>query len=191
VVLPQVSAAKFVLESGQDINWLKHMLSAEYIYPQFYRAITKVSFPGFHWFSGINHNRTENHFLTAAANFVNLRDLGLSFHTAGLTHSIFGEKQRMEIERTDLEKSKELMPYKLIDVVDKYGLEALFHCKELVSMTLTCIDSDIVAHHVKHTNPVNLVHEIAGYFREGYLKFYHRHITVNVVVVDVNGVVQQ
>jgi hypothetical protein len=183
VILPQISKAVFVMESVPDVLWIKNFLAAEAHFPQAYRAITKVQFPNFHWFSGLSHNRTSNPYIVAAAALTNLRELTLSLHTAGLTASIYGEKERMQLEKDDLRKSKELKALPARSVAAKYGLGGLFNCKELRTIKLTCIDSDIVAYYCKASNPVSVVYDVKAYLEDGF-RCNGKEVTVT---VDVEG----
>jgi len=183
-ILPQLAATTFVMESGEDVQWLKQFLTADYRFPQAYRAITKVSFPNFHWFSGVSSNRTQNPYIVTAAHLNCLGEITLNFHTAGLTVSVFGEKERMQLEQQDLRKSKELRPLAIRDVVAKYGLVGLFMCTNLNTINLTCIDSDIVAYFCKTSNPTSVVHEIAEFIKDGFLRRQGKAVFVN---VEING----
>ncbi|KAF2676501.1 hypothetical protein K458DRAFT_279036, partial [Lentithecium fluviatile CBS 122367] len=179
-ILPQLSQSLFILESVPDVQWLKQLLAADHLYPQAYRAITRAAFPNFHWFSGISHNRTQNPYVMAATALTNLRELHLTFHTAGLTTSVYGEKERMALEKKNLEKSKEIKALRGTDVVKHYGLEALFACRELQVVDITCIDSDIVAYFCKASNPTNVTYEVAEYIKDGFRNYYGREVEVKV-----------
>jgi hypothetical protein len=93
----------------------------------------------------------------------------------------------MELERTDLVKSKELAAMPLADVVAHYGLEQIFHCRELRLITITCIDSDIVAKFCESSNPLNVIWQMGEYLENGFRVFYGgRVVDVKVDVVGAN-----
>jgi hypothetical protein len=185
-ILPQLAATTFIMESGADVQWLKQFLMAEHRFPQAYQVITKISFPNFHWFSGVSSNRTQNPYIVTAAHLNYLQELTLNFHTAGLTMSVFGEKERMQLEKQDLPKSKELRPLAINDVVAKYGLDGLFMCGNLHTIHLTCIDSDLVAYFCKISNPVSVVHDLADYIKEGFIRRHSKVVVVNVEITGAN-----
>jgi hypothetical protein len=97
---------------------------------------------------------------------------------------VFGEKERMHLEKQDLRKSKELKPMAIRDVVVKYGLEGLFMCMNLHTINLTCIDSDIVAYFCTTSNPTSVVYDIADFIKDGFARRHGKAVVAN---VEING----
>jgi hypothetical protein len=174
------------MESASDVQYLKVFLRAEQRFPHVQRAVTKVSFPKFYWFSGVNSNRSQNPYIVTAAHMSYLEEITLGFHTAGLTCSVFGEKERMKLELTDLVKSKELRPLSCKDIVAKYGLLGLFACPRLQAVHLNCIDSDMVAYYCKTSNPTNVVHELAEWLKNEFKRRCGKDIVVTVGFTGAN-----
>lgn len=181
-IMPALSETLFVIESNPDLQWFKDFMNAQDIFPDVHLAITKLYFPNFHWFSGVVLNRKVNPYIVSAVAAQNLGELNFTLHTAGLTCSSWGEKQRMEIEKTDVLKSKELKPMSVGDIVSKYGLDRIFGCTKLHTITITCIDSDMVAFHCKSMNPVTMAYKIQEWLVNGFRR-YRKVVNVNVVVV--------
>lgn len=185
VVLPSVSELTFEISSLPDVQHFRAMLAAESQMPQFWRAVTKVAFPGFYWFSGIAHNRTCNPYLEVVGNLPFLSELSLTFHTAGLTHSRYGERDRLKIEETDIEKSKELKVTRVADVVRKYDLSSVFKCTSLRILRLECFDSQIVDHFTGTVDQFSSFRELQYFFIDGFRQYCGREIQVCSKVIPI------
>ena len=70
-------------------------------------AVAKLQVPKFYWFSGIGLNRLHNPCMQLARTLPNLRVMTITLHPAGLTNHRWAEREMLEMERTNLEGSKE------------------------------------------------------------------------------------
>ncbi|KAF2868250.1 hypothetical protein BDV95DRAFT_610212 [Massariosphaeria phaeospora] len=190
MVLPWVSTLIFEIESAADISWFHAFLTSA-AGAAFHPYITRVQFPKFHWFSGINQSKTVNPSLEFSAWLPNLQEVTLRFHTAGLTISRWSEKVRIEKELAgDWPGSKQLKLRKLDNVVEFYDLPALFNCNELKIVHLECVDSLMVRGYLTHGNALTVFDEIAVWMRNEFHS-RHRHITITKDVIAVTGQVDE
>jgi hypothetical protein len=93
IVLPHVRTLTFTMSSTADLHFASDMLVSNQL-PYVYHHITKIAYPQFFWFSGVAHNRRHNPYLQVASGLPELRELTFTLHTAGITTSAFGERQR-------------------------------------------------------------------------------------------------
>ena len=167
-VLPSVARLTFNISSGIDINYFTGLMREPRL-PDLHRAITKLHLSGFHWFSGIKPSRPANPYLMICTMLKDsLEELTIDFHTAGLTCSRFSEKTRIEIEKSDPEKSKELRVQRLGEVTDFYGLTAIFGCHKLRRLHLECFDSQIVRYFTKTGDPLSPFRDLQFWLRHGF-----------------------
>ena len=75
--------------------------------PNLRHAFPKLQVPKFYWFSGIGSNRLHNPCMQLARTLPNLRVMTITLHPAGLTNHRWAEREMLEMERTNLEGSKE------------------------------------------------------------------------------------
>jgi hypothetical protein len=185
IVLPHVSGLLFVLESNPDLTFFHKVLESTR-FPAIHTAITKLAFPGMYWFSGIQLNRKMNPALAFASELPNLQELTLRFNTGGLTISCYGEKERMEIERTgDLERSKLVRVKTLAEVSDFYDLCRIFECKRLKVIHLECIDSPHVRYFCRHGDPLMPFKETESWMTQGFQRLQRRAVAVDLRIVEV------
>lgn len=186
VVLPYVSSLIFMFESLTDVHFFRAIMASPNL-PQLFRAVTKISFKGFYWFSGIAHNRTANPYLEICAGLPNLQELTLTFHTAGLTTSRWHERERIKMEATDLEKSKELKVLRVTDVSGRYDLAALWRCPGLQVLHLECLNSPIVAHFVKVGDPLGPFRDLVHFLSDGFRQYCGTQVQIDLKVIDIEG----
>jgi hypothetical protein len=185
IVLQHVAGLLFVLESNPDITFFHKVLESPR-FPAIHTAITKLAFPGFFWFSGIQLNRKMNPALALASELPNLQELTLRFNTGGLTISFYGEKERMEIERTgDLERSKLVRVKTLAEVSEFYDLCRIFECKAVKVIHLECIDSPHVRYFCRHEDPLKPFKEMESWMNQGFRRLQRRAVAVDLRIVEV------
>jgi hypothetical protein len=181
-ILAVISTYTFFLFSLPDIDHLRRLLACPEL-PNLWKAITSIDFPEFYQFAGIRDNRTSNPYLDFTKGLASLERLGLTFHSAGLTTSVWHERERLVLENQGLiERSKELRVRRTAEVVAFYKLEDVFEMREtkLESLTLTLVDSELVGHFVKTGSVLALFGELEGYFKQG---FESRGMSVEVRLV--------
>lgn len=122
-VLPYVRLLTFTVGSTTDTFFIGKMLQS---LPDIDKNILKVDMNGFHWFSGITDNRDSNPFLALASNLPKLQEMAFTLHTSTVTDSRFGERQLLELEQTDPERSKEGRTRSVLNVVSRFGMESIF-----------------------------------------------------------------
>ncbi|KAF2787698.1 hypothetical protein K505DRAFT_209536, partial [Melanomma pulvis-pyrius CBS 109.77] len=151
--LPFVATLTFKITCVPDVNHLRKIIESPYL-PELFAAITKVQFTGFHWFSGIAHNRTSNPNLLLCNILPHLQELTINFHTAGMTISAWSERDRIRMENEgNLRRSKQLKVLRMADVVRKYDLNRIFRCRNISLVRLICWDSAIVRYHSQNGDP--------------------------------------
>ncbi|KAF2703848.1 hypothetical protein K504DRAFT_519727 [Pleomassaria siparia CBS 279.74] len=166
--LPYVASLTFVITCGPDATFFKEVVQSD-TFPGIDTAVLKLSFPNFHWFSGVINNRTNNPWLALCATLPNLEEVSLNFHTAGLTTSTWTERQRIRLETGGLMiQSKDLRCLRLADVVRKYDIDRLFQVRTLRKVHLTCWDSQIVKFHVNNGDPLRCFRELESYIISGF-----------------------
>ncbi|KAK7190436.1 hypothetical protein DPSP01_005332 [Paraphaeosphaeria sporulosa] len=183
VVLPLIATYTFQLGSLLDVDFTRALLACPQL-PNFYKAITSVNFPQFYQFAGIRDNRTSNPYLDFVKAIPNLEHLALTFHSAGLTGSVYTEKDRIALENNGkVEESKELKVLKKKDVVAFYKLDDVFELKRTRISKVTCylIDSELVGHFVKKGAALDVFEEFQDYFEKGFKKV-KREIHVDLIV---------
>ena len=178
---PALAQATFEVKTVNDSLWLVDFVTLEQRFPEAHRAVTKLNLPCFNWFSGISSNRTNNPFVFLATHLKHLKVLSFTLNTGGLTTSIYpGEKERMEIEAEDVEKSKELRVKSLDQIIMFYALHQLFSAPMLTKVNITSFDDNNVAYHCKHENPVNIVYQLADFLVDGFVQHQRRVVEVSV-----------
>ncbi|KAJ4299667.1 hypothetical protein N0V90_004913 [Kalmusia sp. IMI 367209] len=188
-VLPEVSSLTFEIESLPDLEHFRKILASERELPQLWRAVRKVSFPKFYWFSGIMNNRTSNPYLDSIQDLLHLEVLSLTFHTAGLTGAIWRERERMQMEREqDIERSKELKAYPLREVVQRYKLDDIFKLKALTVLNLECIDTELVRHNVKASSgdPTMAFRDLGTFFKDGFRRLNGQVVQVKLTITPIS-----
>lgn len=167
IVLPRIAEYVFTIESTVDIIFAGNIFQSGAL-PDLYQNVTKISFPGFHWFSGIGSNRRTNPYFMVAANLPGLEDVTFSLHTASLTMSIFGERMQVGMERENVDKSKESKVAKLEDVVAYFALDDLLKCRSLKYVGIEYHESSMTLHHTKNDNPVYLLQDLQSQIVSGF-----------------------
>jgi hypothetical protein len=181
-LLAKISTFTFLIFCLPDTDFFRALLSSPQL-PNLWKAVTSISFPHFYQFAGIRDNRTSNPYLDFAKNLAHLSHLGLTFHTAGMTTSIWHERERISLENQGLvERSKELRVLRVAEVVAFYKLEDVFEMRgtKLERLTLTLVESELVAHWVKVGSARTPFQELERYFKEG---FQSRGMRVEVEMV--------
>jgi hypothetical protein len=166
-VLPVIATKTFRISSGVDLEFFKAILGSV-VLPDLHRHVTSLMFDRFYWFSGVKDNRVSNPDLVAASRFSSLKRLALTFHAAGLTDSLYGEHQRLAVERDHEEKSRELRPLRLNEVTAKYDLKRVYRCGALKELRLECLESGRISHYCKADDPLAVFWQLKGWFDEGF-----------------------
>ncbi|KAF1915920.1 hypothetical protein BDU57DRAFT_547735 [Ampelomyces quisqualis] len=167
MVLPHVSTFAFDIETTSVLYYATLIFSSSQLTKP-YKAITKVSFPGFYQFSGVQHNRLHNPFLKMAAQLPSLKELTFTMHTAGTTTSALGERQMITLESTDPERARERVNMSLEEVVRRYELHGLFGCRGLRRVCIEYIDCQRTASFTGISHPVNLIRQIHTFLINGF-----------------------
>ncbi|KAF2014537.1 hypothetical protein BU24DRAFT_463318 [Aaosphaeria arxii CBS 175.79] len=177
-VLPYLETVVLKMETLADMHYLIIILDTLGAVKS-RKSVFKISFPGFFWFSGILHNRKENPMLAFATTLPNLKEMAITFHTAGLTASKYTERDRLLMEDDGyLEMSKQLRVLHLSELINRYGLQDLFRCRSLEAVHLECIESDIVAYHVGEDDPTRPFYELVQYIRTVFKDRFDQNVAV-------------
>ncbi|KAI4945092.1 hypothetical protein J4E91_008069 [Alternaria rosae] len=166
-VLPYIRLLTFTVASTTDTFFISKVLQS---LPDIDKNILKVDMNGFHWFSGITDNRDSNPFLALASNLPKLQKMALTLHTSTVTDSRLDERQLLELEQTDPERSKERRTRSVMNVVSRFGMETIFNNKSLKHVRLVYIKSDMVAAYTVQGNPENVIAGIKDWLVEGFKK---------------------
>ncbi|KAF2134933.1 hypothetical protein P153DRAFT_392231 [Dothidotthia symphoricarpi CBS 119687] len=177
-VLPYISTLTFDIACNPDVHYLSRILTSPQL-PRLHTAITTLSLSGHHWFSGVMLNRHNNPYLTTAAMLPNLQDLTFTMHTAGVTTSVYGERRMVEIERTDPVESRARRTLRVENVVQRYGIDAVFACAALRKVRVDYVESELTLEHCRHGDPYGVIVELQAYLVSG---FAQRGRTVRVDV---------
>lgn len=180
IVLPFIMGFIFTFNDSTDLYHGAAMWGSVRL-PQLHNFIARVNFPRFHWFSGIAHNRHHNPYLQMIASLNSLRELTFRMHTAGTTTSIFGEKEMIELERTDPVRAAERRSRSLQEVINHYEMNGIFSCPSLRHICIEYIDSDIICSRMR-TNPALVLRELQQYIIQG---FRQMNLVVYVELVQV------
>ena len=171
-----MSKCTFVFASTSDVTYGGSILGSAAL-PHIYNAVTKVELPQFYWFGGVALNRHHNPYLQMCRNLSNLRELGITLHTAGLTNQRWAERQIPALERNNPDTAKERIVISLQEAVHRYELDALFACGGLRQLRLEYIESAMTAHSCKVGTPMDVVQSIKTYLEHG---FAQRQLQVTV-----------
>lgn len=182
-VLPYLSMSTFLISSTADITYAGSIFSSMAL-PHIYKAVTKLEFPKFYWFSGVALNRHHNPYLQMCRNLPNLCELSLTMQTAGLTNQRWPERQIIMLESTNPEAAKERVALNLREALHRYEFNALFACASLCRLRVEYIESAMTAYFCRVGNPVDVLLQIEIYLRQG---FAQRGMQVAVELVRVNG----
>jgi hypothetical protein len=183
IVLPRIQNLIFVISSTVDLHWSTAMLSASSI-PHLFDQIISVVFNQMYWFSGTSPDRPNNPYFMFASGLRWLRQISFTLHTAGLTKSAFGERQMIELERTDSERAKERRVKSLRDVVVQYDLAKLLTFDKLRRIRIEYINCEMTAYFTRVGRPVDVLREIQNFL---ITRFAHRSQEVFVELVEVQG----
>jgi hypothetical protein len=103
----------------------------------------------------------------------NVVEVTIHFHTAGLTASVWMERERLRMENAgDLQSSKRLKVLRLAEVIAKYDLNKLLACRNLRMLNLVCLDSDRVRYHCSPTEPMSGFRELKNHFMVQFLQLF-------------------
>ena len=153
----------FVIASTSDVTYMGAMLASPAL-PDLRHAVTKLQFP-------------------------NLRVMTITLHPAGLTNHRWAEREMLEMERTNLEGSKERILLPLGEVVRFFEFNALSDCAGLLSLHLEYIESPMVAHFCKAENPVEVFYALRTYLEQRFARTHRHEVTVtsNIVTGQIEG----
>lgn len=183
-VLREISSYTFVLSCLPDTYFFENMMASKSL-PGLCKAITSISYPNFHRFSGIRHNRTTNPYLDNVKKLTNLNTLSLGFHTADFTTSAWQERERIALElRGKVELSKKLRLKSEGEVIAFYKLDDIFQLRSLEVIDLECFDSELIAHFTTGGHPTDPLFQIQSYLVSGFAA-QGRKVKVNVSTTSV------
>ncbi|KAF2648412.1 hypothetical protein K491DRAFT_722582 [Lophiostoma macrostomum CBS 122681] len=187
VVLPIVARSVFVIASRVELEWFTAMLNCNH-FPGLRNYITKVYFSGFYWFGGISYNIRRNPMIALLDEMPNVTELGLTFHTAGLTSSFHSERDRLSFENSQqFDKSKQLKVMRKDQVANRYGLQDLFQLRNLQVLRLECIKSKMVAAYCRASDPLSVFNDVGNWLKQGYSNQNgDRQIVVTMTPLDLN-----
>ncbi|KAF3035649.1 hypothetical protein E8E12_001011 [Didymella heteroderae] len=166
-VLPYLSKCTFVFATTIDVTYGGSILGSAAL-PHIYNAVIKVELPKIYWLDGVALNRNHNPYLQMCRNLPNLRELGLTMHTAGLTNQRWAERQVIALERNNLEAAKERIVISLQEAVHRYELDALFACGGLRQLRVEYIESAMTAHLCKFGDPVDILQSVKTYLEHAF-----------------------
>jgi hypothetical protein len=136
--------------------------------PNLFQNVTAMTFPNFHWFSGITGNRHTNPYLVLASNLPALTSVSFTLATASITTSAWGERQQIILEGTNMELSKARRVLTVEHVVAKYDIRAFLHCPSLARIRLEYVVSNIMAPHVNSEDSMRCVMGVRDLLRTGF-----------------------
>jgi hypothetical protein len=178
MTLPQVSTMIFRLTCVPDLQRFMAILSSP-AYPQLAHAIVNVELTGFHWFSGIAHNRRVNPSLELLASLPNVAEATIHLHSAGLTGSVWLERERLRMENAgDLAGSKRLKVLRLSEIVAKYDLNKIYACSALRVVNLVVFDSAEVRSHCNGMEPLSQFRLLRNWLMTGFLNVQGHRVDV-------------
>jgi len=140
--------------------------------PCLYEAITKVSLPNQHWFSGVNNksNRPHNPYFKFIGWLPRLESLTFTMHNAGLTDSCFGEKQMIDIERVDVLRSRSRKVLGLNKVVENYDIAEIFRCRGLRRVRLEYVECARMRTYTVVGNAAELMRQLQIFLVNGFAR---------------------
>ncbi|KAF1960921.1 hypothetical protein CC80DRAFT_489152 [Byssothecium circinans] len=180
-VLPFIASRTFVISSNVDIDFFCDMMVSATL-PNAFAHVKSVQFDRFFWFSGVKDNRTANPALLAATRLPSLERLSITLHTAGLTKSCYGERQRVQLEAIDVIKSKALKICHIEEVVKQYDLAKIFDCENLKILEIKCVDSEIIKPYCGSFNPLTVFWQLKTWF-QGNFRAAGRQVAVGAEVL--------
>jgi hypothetical protein len=183
IVLPYITTLTFTVDSTTDCHYLANILASGQN-PNLFKAITKIAFPGFHWFTGVQHNRRHHPAMEMANTLPNLAQIALRLHTAGITVSCYSEREMVAIEAHDPERAKARKVMHLQDIIAKYELSALFSCRALRHVRIEYIDCGMTRFFTKVGNAGVVLRDIQTFISNG---FFGVGLNVLVELVRVDG----
>jgi hypothetical protein len=181
--LPYVTSLTFIVESTTDCHYLANILASSQN-PELFKAITKIAFPGFYWFTGVQHNRRHHPAMEMATTLPHLQQISLRLHTAGITVSCYSEREMVTIEAIDPQRAKARKVMHVQDIVAKYELSALFACLSLRRVRVEYIDCDMTAFFTKIGRAEDVLRDIQAFIVNG---FHGQGMNVFVDLVRVDG----
>jgi hypothetical protein len=186
VVLPIIAHSIFVIATPVELNWFIDMLNCDRDhFPGIRTYITKIYFSGFYWFGGIGHNIKRNPMLALFDDLPNIKELGLTFHTAGLTASVHSERERLQLENThQFDKSKQLKVMRQDQVGNKYGLQDILHLPKLRVLRLDCIKSRMVSTYCRASDPLSVFNDVGNWLKQGYVNMTGQQLHVTMAPLD-------
>ncbi|KAG9190424.1 hypothetical protein G6011_08512 [Alternaria panax] len=164
-VLPYIRLLTFIVASTTDTFFIGAMLKT---LPDVINNIVKIDMNGFHWFSGVSDSRKSNPFMILASNLPSLRDMSFTVHTSALTGSMWGERQLLELERTNPDRAKERRVRTVAEVIDRYGMGQIFSSRALEHIRLVYIKSDMVTAFIVEGNPGLLLANLRNWLAQGF-----------------------
>ena len=167
-VLREMFKFTFIISCLPDTYFFMAMMASELL-PGLFTAVSSVSYPNFHRFSGIRNNRTSNPYLENVKKLPNLNTLSLGFHTADLTKSAWQERERIALElRDEMELSKQLKLKSEHDIIAFYKLDDVFQLASLEVINLHCFDSELVAHFTTGGYPTDPLFALQSFLASGF-----------------------
>ncbi|KAJ4374873.1 hypothetical protein N0V83_001951 [Neocucurbitaria cava] len=182
VVLPYVQGLTFNIGFSPDCMFMADVLGSPN-HPQLFEAITKMDLSCFHWFSGIQQNRSKNPYFGMASHLPSLGFLSFKLHTGNLTTSVFGERRMLAIEAVDEERSKERKCRAPEEVIAYYGLGDVFAFRSLRILRIEYIACARTAHYTLRGDPVRVIRDIRNWLEAGFANQGHM-VRVEMVQVE-------
>jgi hypothetical protein len=183
IVLPYVNTLTFTVESTTDCHYLANILASS-LNPNLFTAIMKIAFPGYYWFTGVQHNRRHHPAMEMAVTLPNLQQIAFRLHTAGITVSCYSEREMVAIEAHDPERAKARKVMHLQDIVAKYELSAIFACRNIRRVRIEYIDCEMTRHFTRVGNTGVVLRDIQAFIVNG---FFGLGLNVLVELVRVDG----
>jgi hypothetical protein len=164
-VLPYIRLLTFTVASTTDTFFIGAMLKA---LPDLANNILKIDMNGFHWFSGVSDNRKSNPFIVLASNLPSLREMSFTLHTSTITDSMWGERQLLELERTNPAKTKERRVRTVAEVIGRYGMGQIFSSRALEHIRLVYIKSEMVTAFIVQGTPEVVLANMRNWLVQGF-----------------------
>jgi hypothetical protein len=183
IVLPYVTTLTFTVESTTDCHYLALILASSQN-PNLFKAITKISFTRFYWFTGVQHNRRHHPACEMMNTLPYLAQVSLRLHTAGITVSCYSEREMVAIEAHDPERAKARKVMHLPNIIAKYDLSALFSCRALRRVRIEYIDCEMTRFFTRVGDASDVLRDVQTFMRNG---FFGVGLNVLVELVRVDG----
>jgi hypothetical protein len=181
IVLPYMRTVTFVMSSTGDVDHMRNILR-QWQYPDLWRAMTKVSFPGFRWCDELAKKRRSSPYFAFMASLPALREITLRLTTAISVRSRWSELRQVNLEATDLALALERKTKALQEIIQGFELDSVFVCANLRLIRLEYMLCELTQYHTTVGDEMQMLRDIQIYLVNG---FNPRGMNVRVELVEV------